>query len=49
MNLFPILDRVLGKNGWAIVEYEIGNFDETSYASALSYLRGLNDMMHRGR
>ena len=49
VNLFPILDRVLGKNGWAIVEYEIGNFDETSYASALSYLRGLNDMMHRGR
>lgn len=48
VKLLPVLDRVLGKDGWAIVEYEIGNFDETSYASALSYLRGLNDMMHGG-
>ncbi len=49
VKLLPVLDKVLGKNGWAIVEYEIGNFDETSYTSALGYLRGLNDMMHGGK
>lgn len=49
VSLLPVLDRVLGKDGWAVVEYELGNFDETSYTSAISYLRGLNDMMHGGR
>lgn len=28
----PVLADVLGEDGWAVVEYELGNFDETSYA-----------------
>lgn len=43
--LLPVLDEALGEDGWAVVEYEVGNFDETSYTGALSYLRGMYDMM----
>ncbi|MBR1583938.1 MAG: TIM barrel protein [Clostridia bacterium] len=39
------LHRELGENGWAIVEYEIGNFDENSYLKAISYLKGIRDML----
>lgn len=47
--LMPVLSDVLGEDGWAVVEYEMGNFDETSYAGALSYLRGMRDMMRGGK
>ena len=39
------LDRELGNDGWAVVEYETGNFDENSYLKAISYLRGIRDML----
>ena len=39
------LHRELGENGWAIVEYELGNFDENSYLRAISYLKGIRDML----
>lgn len=39
------LDTVLGKDGWAIVEYELGNFDKNSYLRAVSYLKGMRDML----
>ena len=42
--LLPGLEEALGEDAWAIVEYELGNFDQQSYTSALSYLRGLEDM-----
>lgn len=35
----------LGPDGWAVVEYEIGNFDQNSYLKALSYLQGIRDML----
>lgn len=38
------LKDVLGEDAWAIVEYEIGNFDQNSYLGAIHYLRGLQDM-----
>lgn len=38
------LEEALGADAWAIVEYELGNFDQQSYTSALSYLHGLEDM-----
>lgn len=38
------LKDVLGEEAWAIVEYEIGNFDQNSYLGAVHYLRGLQDM-----
>lgn len=40
------LHRELGREGWAIVEYEIGNFDENSYLRAISYLKGIRDMLN---
>lgn len=39
------LDKELGEDGWAIVEYELGNFDKNSYLQALSYLKGIRDML----
>lgn len=39
------LNETLGKDDWAIVEYEIGNFDKNSYLCALSYLHGVRDML----
>lgn len=39
------LNEVLDQDDWAIVEYELGNFDQNSYLSALSYLRGVRDML----
>ena len=39
------LHETLGADGWAIVEYEIGNFDENSYLKAISYLKGVRDML----
>jgi sugar phosphate isomerase/epimerase len=39
------LNTVLDKNDWAIVEYEIGNFNENSYLRAISYLKGIRDML----
>lgn len=38
------LKRELKDDAWAIVEYEIGNFDQNSYLGALNYLKGLQDM-----
>lgn len=35
----------LGEKGWAIVEYELVNFDENSYLRAISYLKGIRDML----
>lgn len=46
--LLPVLNEVLGENDWAIVEYELGNFDETSYTGALNYLREMYDKMDGG-
>lgn len=39
------LNRTLDKDDWVIVEYELGNFDQTSYSKALSYLSGIRDML----
>lgn len=39
------LGQELGPEDWAIVEYEIGNFDANSYLQALSYLKGIRDML----
>lgn len=39
------LNEQLSANDWAIVEYEVGNFDQNSYLAALSYLRGVRDML----
>ena len=39
------LTSVMDENDWAIVEYEIGNFDENSYLRAISYLKGIRDML----
>ena len=38
------LKDVLREDAWAIVEYEIGNFDQNSYLGAIHYLKGLQDM-----
>lgn len=38
------LKNELKDDAWAIVEYEIGNFDQNSYLGAINYLRGLQDM-----
>lgn len=46
--LLPALNEVLGENDWAIVEYELGNFDETSYTGALNYLREIYALMDGG-
>ena len=43
--LMRCLDKALGADGWAVVEYELGNFDENSYLRALSYLHGVRDML----
>lgn len=43
--LMRCLDQALGADGWAVVEYELGNFDENSYLRALSYLHGVRDML----
>lgn len=43
--LMRCLNRHLGENDWAIVEYEKGNFDQYSYAKAISYVRGCRDML----
>ena len=43
--LMRCLNRHLGENDWAIVEYEKGNFDKYSYAKAISYVRGCRDML----
>lgn len=39
------LNAVLAPDDWAIVEYELGNFDQNSYLRALSYLHGVRDML----
>ena len=39
------LTQELFEEDWAIVEYEIGNFDQNSYLRAISYLRGARDML----
>lgn len=44
--LMRCLNRNLGEKDWAIVEYEKGNFDQFSYAKAISYLRGMRDILH---
>lgn len=49
VGLMQTLEENLGEDGWAVVEYEIGNFDESSYSGALGYLRGMRDMMRGGR
>lgn len=41
-SLLPKLSKVLKEDDWAIVEYELGNFDENSYADALKYLAERN-------
>lgn len=43
--LMRCLAKVLGREDWAIVEYELGNFDQQSYTKAISYLRGIRDML----
>ncbi len=43
--LMRALDRALGRDGWAVVEYETGNFDGNSYLRAISYLKGVRDML----
>lgn len=43
--LMRALHETLDKNDWVIVEYELGNFDQTSYLKALSYLNGIRDML----
>lgn len=43
--LMRCLNKALGPDGWAVVEYELGNFDENSYLRALSYLHGVRDML----
>jgi len=43
--LMKALHKVLGPDDWAIVEYELGNFDQQSYTKAISYLRGVRDML----
>ena len=44
--LIAELEELLPEDAWAIVEYELGNFDENSYLSAINYLNGLQDMYH---
>lgn len=39
------LNEILSPDDWAIVEYELGNFDQSSYLQALSYLKGIRDML----
>ncbi len=39
--LMPALHKALGEKGWAIVEYELGNFDENSYLKAIGYLKDM--------
>lgn len=39
------LNKALTSHDWAIVEYEMGNFDKSSYMRALSYLHGIRDML----
>lgn len=39
--LMHALDKVLGQDDWAIVEYELGNFDTDSYQKAIGYLKQL--------
>lgn len=39
--LMTCLERELGADDWAVVEYELGNFDHLSYLKALSYVRGV--------
>lgn len=39
------LEAELKAEDWAIVEYEIGNFDKNSYLRALSYLQGARDIL----
>ena len=46
--LMRCLERVLGREDWAIVEYEKGNFDQNSYLRAISYLRGIRDVLESG-
>ena len=44
-NLMRQLNKVMDENDWAIVEYELGDFDAQSYTKAISYLRGIRDML----
>lgn len=39
------LNTELKDDDWAIVEYELGNFDKDSYMRAISYLHGVRDML----
>lgn len=43
--LMCCLAKTLAAEDWAIVEYELGNFDQQSYTKAISYLRGIRDML----
>ena len=43
--LMRTLQKTLPPDGWAVVEYELGNFDENSYLRAISYLKGIRDML----
>ena len=40
--LLPKLESMLGQDGWAVIEYELGNFDKNSYVKAASYLRTID-------
>lgn len=44
LELIRGLKDELTDDAWAIVEYEIGNFDQNSYLGAIHYLKGLQDM-----
>jgi len=39
--LLAVLNEELGDDNWAVIEYELGNFDKDSYIKAASYVRSL--------
>lgn len=47
--LMTCLNEYLGPEDWAVVEYELGNFDYLSYMKAISYLRGIQDALRYGK
>lgn len=44
-HLMSFLSDILGEQDWAIVEYELGNFDHLSYLKAINYLGGILDTL----
>ncbi len=43
--LIKLLNQELREDDWAVIEYEIGNFNEYSYVGAARYVTGMLDML----